>query len=73
MNYNDLKVSGGRLINDTPEQCEMGITKFARMRKEMKQEKKVAMMTEAMTRAEINSELMESPMPIQALTFGRKK
>lgn len=73
MNYNDLKVVGGRLINDTPESCEMGLTKFARMRKEMKQEKKMAMMTEAMTRAEINSELMESPMPIKAMVFGRKK
>jgi len=62
----NLTIKGGRLINEGPETGEMGLTKFARMRKENMQEKKVAMMTEAYRRADAIEKMEEMIlMPIK--------
>ncbi len=62
----NLIIKGGRLINEGPETGEMGLTKFARMRKENMQEKKVAMMTEAYRRADAIEKMEEMIlMPIK--------
>jgi len=52
---NDYTIKGGRLINNAPE-CEMGITKAARMRKQMKRADKVRMIAEGneLSKANIN-------------------
>ena len=41
-----LTIKNGRLINNRPD-SEMGITKMARIKKEMKRSDKIAMMVEA--------------------------
>lgn len=51
-----LTVRGGRLINERGT-CEMGITKMARARKEMKREEKISMISEAYMRAEMMTEI----------------
>ena len=54
-NMNDYTIKGGRLINNAPE-CEMGITKAARMRKQIKRADKVRMIAEGneLSKANIN-------------------
>lgn len=58
--YNDLKVKGGRLINEDPGKCEMGITKIARQVKEMKKQEKIGMMRDAFYQADMMSEVNKS-------------
>jgi hypothetical protein len=64
--YNDLTVRNGRLINNRPNDI-TGIQKAAQVKKEMKKQEKIAMMEEAIYRAEMRSDLMESYME------GKKK
>lgn len=60
MNYNNkLTVEGGRLINKHEEDCMAPITQAAIMRKAMKREQKVEMMSEAMFRAEMRADVMK--------------
>ena len=53
---NDYTIKSGRLINNAPE-CEMGITKAARMRKQMKRAEKVRMIAEGNEMARANIDL----------------
>jgi len=62
--YNDLTVRNGRLINTRPN-GQTGIQQAAQVKKDMKREKKIAMMEEAMYRAEMRSNLMESLMEVK--------
>jgi hypothetical protein len=55
-NMNDYTIKGGRLINNAPE-LEMGITKAARMRKQMKRAEKVRMIAEGNELAKANLDL----------------
>jgi hypothetical protein len=55
---NDYTIKNGRLINNAPE-CEMGITKAARMRKQMKRAEKVRMIAEGNELAESNINLFK--------------
>ena len=55
-NMNDYTIKGGRLINNAPE-CDMGITKAARMRKQMKRAEKVRMIAEGNEMARANIDL----------------
>lgn len=64
--YNDLTVRNGRLINNRPNDV-TGIQQAAQIRKEVKKQEKIAIMEEAMYRAEMRSDLMESMME------GKKK
>ena len=64
--YNDLTVRNGRLINNRPNDV-TGIQQAAQIKKDLKREQKIAMMEEAMYRAEMRSNLMESMME------GKKK
>lgn len=57
--YNDLTVKNGRLINNRPNGV-TGIQQAAQIKKEMKRQDKIAMMEEAMYRAEMKADLMES-------------
>ncbi len=56
-----LPVRGGRLINERP-MPEMGIVQAANARREMKQERKIQMQSEAYVRGEQMSELNEMMM-----------
>ena len=67
--YNDLKVKGGRLINESPKNPEMGITRIARQVKEMKKQEKVGMMRDAFYQAEMMSEAKEM---IMEMKLGKK-
>ena len=67
--YNNLKVKGGRLVNEDPSKCEMGITKIARAVKEMKKQEKVGMMRDAFYEAEMMSEAKEM---IMEMKLGKK-
>jgi predicted ATP-grasp superfamily ATP-dependent carboligase len=58
--YNDLKVKGGRLINESPKNPEMGITRIARQVKEMKKQEKIGMMRDAFYQADMMSEVNKS-------------
>ena len=53
-----LNIKRGRLINDRPEP-EMGISKMARMRKELKRAEKVRMIAEANELANANINLFK--------------
>ena len=55
-NMNDYTIKCGRLINNAPE-CVMGITKAARMRKQMKRAEKVRMIAEGNEMARANIDL----------------
>lgn len=57
--YNDLTVRNGRLINNRPNGM-TGIQQAAQIRKEVKREKKIQMMEEAIVRAEMKTEVMEA-------------
>jgi len=67
--YNNLKVKGGRLINEDPSKCEMGITKIARQVKELKKLEKVGMMRDAFYQAEMMAEAKETMMEMK---LGKK-
>lgn len=56
--YNDLTVRNGRLINNRPNGI-TGIQQAAQIKKEMKREKKISMMEEAIVRAEMKTEIMK--------------
>ena len=58
MDYGDYTIKNGRLINNAPE-LEMGITKAARMRREMKRAKKVRMIAEGNELAKANIDLFK--------------
>jgi hypothetical protein len=58
MDYGEYTIKNGRLINNAPE-LEMGITKAARMRKEMKRAKKVRMIAEGNELANANIDLFK--------------
>lgn len=58
MDYGDYTIKNGRLINNAPE-LEMGITKAARMRREMKRAKKVRMIAEGNELANANIDLFK--------------
>ena len=60
-NYNGLTVKGGRLINQLPNGV-TGIQKAAQIKKEMKRQDKIQMMSEAMYQAEIRADLTEKLM-----------
>lgn len=51
-----LHVKDGRMINTRPN-CEMGITKIARKKKSIDRAKKVSMITEAITIAELKEKI----------------
>jgi hypothetical protein len=57
--YNDLTVRNGRLINNRPNSIS-GIQKACQIKKELKKQEKIAVMEEAMYRAEMRADLMES-------------
>ncbi len=57
-NMNDYTIKNGRLINNAPE-CEMGITKAARMRKQIKTAEKVRMIAEGNELAKANVSLFK--------------
>ncbi len=59
--YNDLTVRNGRLINNRPNDV-TGIQQAAQIKKDLKREQKISMMEEAIYRAEMRSDLMESLM-----------
>jgi hypothetical protein len=59
--YNDLTVKNGRLINNRPNGV-TGIQQAAQIKNDLKREKKIEMMTEAIYRAEMRSEMVESMM-----------
>lgn len=59
MQYNDLTVRNGRLINNRPNDI-TGIQQAAQIKKQMKREEKIAMMEEAMFRAEMKADLAEA-------------
>lgn len=57
--YNDLTVKNGRLINNRPNGI-TGIQQAAQIKKELKREQKISMMEEAMFRAEMRADRVES-------------
>jgi|688.fasta_scaffold240850_2 hypothetical protein len=59
--YNGLTVEGGRLINRRPNGM-TGIQQAAQIKKEMKRQDKIQMMSEAMYQAEIRADLTEKLM-----------
>lgn len=59
--YNDLTVKDGRLINNRPNGV-TGIQQAAQIKKDLKREQKIQMMEEAMYRAEMRVDIMESMM-----------
>lgn len=59
MQYNDLTVRNGRLINNRPNDV-TGIQQAAQIKKAMKREEKIAIMEEAMYRAEMKADLAEA-------------
>ena len=60
--YNDLTVRNGRLINNRPNDV-TGIQKAVQIKKELKRQEKIATMSEAMFRAEMRADLVESMRP----------
>jgi hypothetical protein len=62
--YNDLTVRNGRLINNRPNDV-TGIQQAAQIKKDLKREQKISMMEEAMYRAEMRSNMMESLMEMK--------
>lgn len=59
--YNDLTVRNGRLINNRPNDV-TGIQQAAQIRKDLKREQKIQMMSEAFYRGEMMSDLEKSLM-----------
>lgn len=57
--YNDLTIRNGRLVNNRPNDI-TGIQQAAQIKKDLKREQKIQMMEEAMYRAEMRSDMMES-------------
>jgi len=57
--YNDLTIRNGRLVNNRPNDV-TGIQQAVQIKKDMKREKKVSMMAEAIYRGEIMSDLEKS-------------
>lgn len=56
---NGLTVKNGRLINNRPNGV-TGIQQAAQIKKDMKREKKISMMEEAILRAKMKEEVMEA-------------
>lgn len=54
--YNDLTVKDGRLINNRPNGT-TGIQQAVQIKKDLKREKKVSMMAEAMYRGEMMADI----------------
>jgi len=59
--YNDLTIRNGRLVNNRPNDV-TGIQQAVQIKKDMKREKKVSMMAEAVYRGEMMSDLEKSLM-----------
>jgi len=59
--YNDLTIQNGRLVNNRPNDV-TGIQQAVQIKKDMKREKKVSMMAEAVYRGEMMSDLEKSLM-----------
>jgi hypothetical protein len=59
--YNDLTVRNGRLINNRPNDV-TGIQQAAQIKKDLKREQKIQMMSEAIYRGEMMSDLEKSLM-----------
>ena len=59
--YNDLTVRNGRLINNRPNDV-TGIQKVCQAKKELRKQEKIAIMEEAMYRAELRADLREAIM-----------
>lgn len=57
--YDDLTIRNGRLINTRPNDV-TGIQQAVRIKKELKKQEKIATMSEAMFRAEMRADLVES-------------
>ena len=57
--YNDLTVRNGRLINNRPNSV-TGIQQACQIKKELRKQEKIATMSEAMYRAEMRADLVES-------------
>lgn len=51
-----LRIQNGRLINDRPDSM-TGLQRMARMKKAMKREEKISMMTDAMRRKDMMDDL----------------
>ena len=60
--YNDLTVKNGRLINNRPNSV-TGIQQAVQISKDLKREKKISMIEEAIFRADMRSEMIESMRP----------
>lgn len=60
--YNDLTIRNGRLVNNRPNDV-TGIQQAVRIKKELKKQEKIAVMEEAMFRADMRADLMESMRP----------
>ena len=58
---NGLTVKNGRLINNRPNGV-TGIQQAAQIKKEMKRQEKISLMEEAIVRAKIKEDIMESFM-----------
>lgn len=63
--YNDLTIRNGRLVNNRPNDV-TGIQQAIQIKKDMKREKKISMMAEAIYRGEAMSDLEKS------MKLGRK-
>lgn len=57
--YNDLTVRNGRLVNNRPNDV-TGIQQAIQVKKDLKREKKVSMMSEAFYRGEMMADLEKS-------------
>lgn len=57
--YNDLTIRNGRLVNTRPNDV-TGIQQAIQIKKDMKREKKISMMAEAIYRGEMMSDLEKS-------------
>jgi hypothetical protein len=64
--YNDLTVRNGRLINNRPNGI-TGIQQAAQIKKEMKRAAKISVMEEAIYRAEMRADMVESMMPAKRI------
>jgi hypothetical protein len=62
--YNDLTVRNGRLVNNRPNDV-TGIQQAIQIKKDMKREKKISMMAEAIYRGEMMSDLEKQVVGIR--------
>jgi hypothetical protein len=60
--YNDLTIRNGRLVNTRPNDV-TGIQQASQIRKDLKREQKIQMMSEAIYRGEMMSDLEKSMRP----------